>query len=63
MTYAGWPDYRRSQGWAIVVPLTVYAVPGSSRRLSVGPESTTAVMTAADTSLSRLLAAARPGTV
>jgi SulP family sulfate permease len=33
--------------WAIVGPLLVYALLGSSRQLSVGPESTTALMTAA----------------
>ncbi|MFN7149605.1 MAG: SulP family inorganic anion transporter [Microthrixaceae bacterium] len=33
--------------WAILGPLLVYAVLGSSRQLSVGPESTTALMTAA----------------
>jgi sulfate permease, SulP family len=33
--------------WAALVPLAVYAVLGSSRQLSVGPESTTALMTAA----------------
>ncbi len=32
--------------WAALVPLVVYAVLGSSRQLSVGPESTTALMTA-----------------
>jgi sulfate permease, SulP family len=32
--------------WATLVPLAVYAVFGSSRQLSVGPESTTALMTA-----------------
>ncbi len=32
--------------WAIVPALAVYAVLGSSRQLSVGPESTTALMTA-----------------
>ena len=32
--------------WAIIGPLTLYAVLGSSRLLSVGPESTTALMTA-----------------
>jgi high affinity sulfate transporter 1 len=32
--------------WAIIAPLLVYAVLGSSRQLSVGPESTTALMTA-----------------
>jgi high affinity sulfate transporter 1 len=33
--------------WAIIGPLIVYALLGSSRQLSVGPESTTALMTAA----------------
>jgi len=33
--------------WASLAPLLVYALLGSSRRLSVGPESTTALMTAA----------------
>jgi SulP family sulfate permease len=33
--------------WAITGSLVVYAVAGSSRQLSVGPESTTALMTAA----------------
>ena len=33
--------------WAVLAPMTVYAIFGSSRQLSVGPESTTAVMTAA----------------
>ncbi|MGH3508551.1 MAG: SulP family inorganic anion transporter, partial [Nocardioidaceae bacterium] len=33
--------------WAMIGPLVVYAVLGSSRQLSVGPESTTALMTAA----------------
>lgn len=33
--------------WAIIGPLLVYAVLGSSRQLSAGPESTTALMTAA----------------
>ncbi len=32
--------------WASVGPLAVYALLGSSRRLSIGPESTTALMTA-----------------
>ncbi|HEY9379028.1 MAG TPA: sulfate permease [Jiangellaceae bacterium] len=32
--------------WAIMGPLLIYAVVGSSRQLSVGPESTTALMTA-----------------
>ena len=33
--------------WAALVPLAAYVVFGSSRHLSVGPESTTALMTAA----------------
>lgn len=33
--------------WAMCAPLAVYAVVGPSRQLSVGPESTTALMTAA----------------
>jgi sulfate permease, SulP family len=33
--------------WAILPPMLIYAVLGSSPQLSVGPESTTAVMTAA----------------
>ena len=33
--------------WAVVAPLAVYAILGSSNQLSVGPESTTALMTAA----------------
>lgn len=33
--------------WAAIAPLAIYAVLGSSRQLSVGPESTTALMTAA----------------
>jgi SulP family sulfate permease len=33
--------------WAAILPLALYAVFGSSRQLSVGPESTTALMTAA----------------
>ncbi|HEX9258755.1 MAG TPA: SulP family inorganic anion transporter [Acidimicrobiales bacterium] len=33
--------------WTVLLPLTAYAALGSSRLLSVGPESTTAVMTAA----------------
>jgi sulfate permease, SulP family len=32
--------------WASLLPLVVYPLLGSSRRLSVGPESTTALMTA-----------------
>ena len=32
--------------WAALAPLAIYAVLGSSRQLSVGPESTTALMTA-----------------
>jgi SulP family sulfate permease len=33
--------------WATLAPLAVYALLGSSRQLSMGPESTTALMTAA----------------
>ena len=33
--------------WAILAPLAIYALLGSSRQLSIGPESTTALMTAA----------------
>ena len=44
--------------WAALVPLAVYAALGSSRQLSVGPESTTALMTA--TALAPL-AAGDPG--
>lgn len=33
--------------WAALVPMAVYAIVGSSSQLSVGPESTTALMTAA----------------
>jgi SulP family sulfate permease len=33
--------------WAILAPLALYAFLGSSRQLSLGPESTTALMTAA----------------
>ncbi len=32
--------------WAALIPMLVYAILGSSRQLSVGPESTTAIMTA-----------------
>ena len=46
--------------WAVMGPLLVYAVLGSSRQLSVGPESTTALMTA--TALGALTASgALPG--
>jgi sulfate permease, SulP family len=44
--------------WAALAPMAVYAVLGSSRQLSVGPESTTALMTA--TALAPL-AAGDPG--
>ena len=33
--------------WACLLPLAIYALAGTSRLLSVGPESTTAIMTAA----------------
>ena len=42
-----WPGLPPVVGlWASIAPLAVYAVLGSSRQLSVGPESTTALMTA-----------------
>ena len=47
MAYAGVAGLPPVAGlWAIMAPLAVYAVLGSSRQLSVGPESTTALMTA-----------------
>ncbi|MDO5677009.1 MAG: sulfate permease [Propionibacteriaceae bacterium] len=33
--------------WAILLPLAIYAILGASRQLSVGPEASTALMTAA----------------
>ena len=48
MAYAGVAGLPPLAGlWAAVAALLVYAVLGSSRRLSVGPESTTALLTAA----------------
>ena len=48
MAYAGVAGLPPVVGlWTIIPPLLVYAVLGSSRQLSVGPESTTALMTAA----------------
>ncbi len=44
--------------WAIIPPLAIYAVLGSSRQLSVGPESTTALMAA---TVIAPLAAGNPG--
>ncbi|MEV6106120.1 sulfate permease [Streptomyces sp. NPDC051940] len=47
MAYAGLAGLPPVTGlWAILLPLVLYAVLGSSRQLSVGPESTTALMTA-----------------
>ncbi len=47
MAYAGLAGLPPVAGlWAIVLPLLLYALLGSSRKLSVGPESTTALMTA-----------------
>jgi sulfate permease, SulP family len=47
MAYAGLAGLPPVAGlWATLVPLAVYAVLGSSRLLSIGPESTTALMTA-----------------
>lgn len=45
--------------WAILAPLGIYVLVGSSRQLSVGPESTTALMTAA--AVGALAGAAGPG--
>jgi SulP family sulfate permease len=48
MAYAGLAGLPPVTGlWAILAPLALYAIVGSSRQLSVGPESTTALMTAA----------------
>jgi high affinity sulfate transporter 1 len=44
--------------WAILAPLAVYALLGTSRQLSVGPESTTALLTA---TVIAPLAAGQPG--
>ena len=33
--------------WAVLAPMVTYALLGSSRQLSIGPESTTALLTAA----------------
>ncbi|MDQ7905061.1 sulfate permease [Phytohabitans sp. ZYX-F-186] len=47
MAYAGLAGLPPVTGlWATLVPLAVYALLGSSRHLSIGPESTTALMTA-----------------
>ena len=59
MAYAGLAGLPPVAGlWAMLAPLLLYAVFGSSRHLSVGPESTTALMTA--TALAPL-AAGDPG--
>jgi SulP family sulfate permease len=48
MAYAGLAGLPPVAGlWAMLAPLALYAILGSSRQLSVGPESTTALMTAA----------------
>ncbi|GLY99904.1 sodium-independent anion transporter [Actinoplanes sp. NBRC 103695] len=48
MAYAGLAGLPPVAGlWAILLPLALYALLGSSRQLSIGPESTTALMTAA----------------
>lgn len=48
LAYAGVAGVPPEAGlWAAVAALIAYAVIGSSRRLSVGPESTTALLTAA----------------
>ncbi|GAB3844550.1 SulP family inorganic anion transporter [Dactylosporangium cerinum] len=47
MAYAGLAGLPPAAGlWAILPALALYALFGSSRQLSVGPESTTAIMTA-----------------
>lgn len=47
MAYATLAGLQPVSGlWAALAPLALYAVMGSSRQLSVGPESTTALMTA-----------------
>ncbi|GII03289.1 sodium-independent anion transporter [Planobispora takensis] len=47
MAYAGLAGLQPVAGlWAMLPALAVYALLGSSRQLSVGPESTTALMTA-----------------
>jgi high affinity sulfate transporter 1 len=47
MAYGGLAGLPPVTGlWAMLAPLAVYALLGSSRQLSVGPESTTALMTA-----------------
>ncbi|HEU5108243.1 MAG TPA: SulP family inorganic anion transporter, partial [Micromonosporaceae bacterium] len=47
MAYAGLAGLPPVVGlWAILAPLALYALLGSSRQLSIGPESTTALMTA-----------------
>ncbi|HEU4426681.1 MAG TPA: sulfate permease [Pilimelia sp.] len=47
MAYAGLAGLPAVAGlWAMLAPLALYALLGSSRHLSIGPESTTALMTA-----------------
>jgi SulP family sulfate permease len=47
MAYAGVAGVPPVAGlWAAIVAILAYAVLGTSRRLSVGPESTTALLTA-----------------
>lgn len=59
MAYAGVAGLPPVAGlWAILPALVLYALLGSSRLLSVGPESTTALMTA---TVVRPLAAGDPG--
>jgi sulfate permease, SulP family len=48
MAYGGVAGLQPVAGlWAILPSLAIYALVGSSRQLSIGPESTTALMTAA----------------
>jgi len=61
MAYAEVAGVPASAGlWSCLGSLAVYAVLGSSRQLSVGPESTTALMTAA--AVAPLAGATRRGT-
>jgi high affinity sulfate transporter 1 len=59
MAYSGLAGLPPVAGlWAALLPLAIYAVLGSSRQLSIGPESTTALMTA---TIVAPLAAGDPG--
>ena len=61
MAYADLAGVPPAAGlWAAVGAMTVYAVIGTSPRLSVGPEATTALMTAAALGTAGAAGAARP---